>query len=396
MDDDGWNSSCSGCMDSSAINYDSLATINANCVYDAFADTTQWELVWNDEFNLGYIDQSKWNHEEWGPGMVNDELQAYTNSSINSYIEDSCLVIRALHENYGGASYTSARMNSAGKGDFLYGKIDIKAKLPSGDGTWPAIWMLPTDWVYGGWPASGEIDIMEHVGYDDGNIHASIHTTDYNHMIGTQKSGQVTVPTATDSFHVYSLEWDSTYIRYLVDDEPYFFIYNDSGGDENKWPFNHSHYVILNLAVGGDWGGVQGIDPNAFPMEMEVDYVRVFKKSDSSNNVNVTFQVDMKGQTISGTGVWLSGGNISSGQPGGLQMQPVDDTTIWEIILTLPPNSSYTYKYRNGHYPDTWSGGWESVPDDCGEEQYNNRTLSVMESDTTLPVICFSMCMACD
>jgi hypothetical protein len=256
--------------------------------------------------------------------------------------------------------------------------------------------MLGSNIATAGWPHCGEIDIMEHVGYDDGNIHASIHTTDYNHMIGTQKSGQVTTPTATDSFHVYSLEWDSTYIRYLVDNEPYFFIYNDSDGDEDKWPFNHSHYVILNLAVGGDWGGVQGIDPNAFPMEMEVDYVRVFKKSDSSNNVDATFQVDMKGQTISGTGVWLSGGNMSSGQPGGLQMQPVADTTLWEITLTLPPNSSYTYKYRNGHYPDTWAGGWESIPDDCGEGHYNDRTLSVMESDTTLPVICFSMCMACD
>ena len=124
--------------------------------------------------------------------------------------------------------------------------------------------------------------------------------------------------------------------------------------------------------------------------------VEIFKKSDSSNNVNATFQVDMKGQTISGTGVWLSGGNISSGQPGGLQMQPVIDTTLWEITLTLPPNSSYTYKYRNGHYPNTWSGGWETVPDDCGQGQYNDRTLSVMESDTTLPVICFSECIACD
>jgi len=355
-----------------------------------------WELVWNDEFDGDAIDDQKWNKLLWRPGWVNNELQAYTDRDTNVFIQDGNLVIRALIEpgffgtDYTGttytADYTSGRLNTAGKGEWTYGRFETRAKLPKGIGSWPAIWMLGSNISTVGWPHCGEIDIMEHVGFDEGNIHASIHTTDYNHMNGTQKSGQVIIPTATDSFHVYSLEWDSTYIRYLVDDEPYFFIYNDSDGDEDKWPFNHSHYVILNLAVGGDWGGVQGIDPNAFPMEMEVDYVRVFKKSDSSNNVDATFQVDMKGQTISGTGVWLSGGNMSSGQPGGLQMQPVADTTLWEITLTLPPNSSYTYKYRNGHYPDTWAGGWESIPDDCGEGHYNDRTLSVMESDTTLPV----------
>jgi beta-glucanase (GH16 family) len=365
-----------------------------------------WTLVWNDEFDRDAIDDQKWNKLLWRPGWVNNESQAYTDRDTNLFIGDGKLVIRGLIEpGYSGTDYTgtdynadftSGRVNTAGLATWTYGRFDIRAKLPKGNGSWPAIWMLGSNIATAGWPHCGEIDIMEHVGYDDGNIHASIHTTDYNHMIGTQKSGQVTTPTATDSFHVYSLEWDSTYIRYLVDNEPYFFIYNDSDGDEDKWPFNHSHYVILNLAVGGDWGGVQGIDPNAFPMEMEVDYVRVFKKSDSSNNVDATFQVDMKGQTISGTGVWLSGGNMSSGQPGGLQMQPVAGTTLWEITLTLPPNSSYTYKYRNGHYPDTWAGGWESIPDDCGEGHYNDRTLSVMESDTTLPVICFSMCMACD
>ena len=365
-----------------------------------------WTLVWNDEFDRDAIDDQKWNKLLWRPGWVNNESQAYTDRDTNLFIGDGKLVIRGLIEpGYSGTDYTgtdynadftSGRVNTAGLATWTYGKFDIRAKLPKGNGSWPAIWMLGSNISTAGWPHCGEIDIMEHVGYDDGNIHASIHTTDYNHMIGTQKSGQVTTPTATDSFHVYSLEWDSTYIRYLVDDEPYFFIYNDSGGDENKWPFNHSHYVILNLAIGGDWGGAQGIDPNAFPMEMEVDYVRVFKKSDSSNNVNVTFQVDMKNETISGTGVWLSGGNISSGQPGGLQMQPVADTAIWEIILTLPPNSSYTYKYRNGHYPDNWSGGWESVPDDCGVGQYNNRSISVGESDTALPVVCFSGCIACE
>ena len=367
---------------------------------------SEWELVWTDEFESEEIDDGKWNKLLWRPGWVNNESQAYTDRDTNLFLRDGKLVIRSLIEpGYAGTDYTgtgynadftSGRLNTAGLAAWTYGKFDIRAKLPKGNGSWPAIWMLGSNISTVGWPHCGEIDIMEHVGHDDGNIHASIHTTDYNHMIGTQKSGQVTVPTATDSFHVYSLEWDSTYIRYLVNDDPYFFIYNDSNGDENKWPFNNPHYIILNLAIGGDWGGAQGIDNSAFPMEMEVDFIQVFKKSENSNNVNVTLQVDMKHETTSGTGVWLSGGNISSGQPGGLQMQPVDDTTIWEIILTLPPNSSYTYKYRNGHYPDTWSGGWESLSDECGTGQYNDRSLSIGVSDTTLAIVCFSECTVCD
>ena len=365
-----------------------------------------WELVWNDEFDGDAIDDQKWNKLLWRPGWVNNELQAYTDRDTNLFVQDDNLVIRALIEpgffgtDYTGTSYTadytSGRLNTAGKGEWTYGRFDTRAKLPKGIGSWPAIWMLGSNISTVGWPHCGEIDIMEHVGFDEGNIHASIHTTDYNHVNGTQKSGQVIIPTATDSFHVYSLEWDSTYIRYLVDDEPYFFIYNDSNGDEDKWPFNKPQYIILNLAVGGDWGGAEGIDPSVFPMEMKVDYVRVFEKSENSTNVNVTFQVDMKNEMVSGEGVWLSGGNISSGQPGGLQMQPVADTTIWEITLTLPPYSSYNYKYRNGHYPDTWSGGWESVPDECGEGSYNDRALLVGNSDTTLSVVCFNECTACD
>ena len=365
-----------------------------------------WELVWNDEFDGDAIDDQKWNKLLWRPGWVNNELQAYTDRDTNVFVQDGNLVIQALIEpgffgtDYTGttytADYTSGRLNTAGKGEWTYGRFDTRAKLPKGIGSWPAIWMLGSNISTVGWPHCGEIDIMEHVGFDEGNIHASIHTTDYNHVNGTQKSGQVIIPTATDSFHVYSLEWDSTYIRYLVDDEPYFFIYNDSNGDEDKWPFNKPQYIILNLAVGGDWGGAEGIDPSVFPMEMKVDYVRVFEKSESSTNVNVTFQVDMKNEMVSGEGVWLSGGNISSGQPGGLQMQPVADTTIWEITLTLPPYSSYNYKYRNGHYPDTWSGGWESVPDECGEGSYNDRALLVGNSDTTLSVVCFNECTACD
>ena len=333
-------------------------------------EVSQWELVWADEFDSEEIDGSKWNKLRWRPGWVNNEQQAYTDRDINLYLDDGNLVIQSLIEpgyygtDYTGTAYnsdyTSGRMNTDDKVSWTYGRFDIRAKLPKGKGSWPAIWMLGENISTVGWPNCGEIDIMEHVGFDDGRIHASIHTEDYNHMNNTQKSGSTFIETATDSFHIYSLEWSPTYLRYLIDNESYFFVYNGSNGDVAKWPFDEPQYIILNLAIGGDWGGIQGIDPSAFPMKMLVDYVRVYEMSENFNNVRVTFQVDMKNETVNGTGVWLSGGSISSGQPGGLQMQPVSDTYIWQTTLTLPPNSSYTYKFRNGFYPDTWSGGWES------------------------------------
>ena len=366
---------------------------------------SQWKQVWADEFDGETIDESKWNKLRWRPGWVNNEQQAYTDRDTNLYLEDGYLVIQGLTEpgyygtDYTGtaynADYTSGRVNTDDK-VWTYGRFDIRAKLPKGNGSWPAIWMLGENISSIGWPNCGEIDIMEHVGFDGGRIHGSIHTEDYNHANNTQKSGATFIETATDSFHIYSLEWSPTYLRYLIDNISYFFVYNDSNGDVAKWPFDEPEYIILNLAIGGDWGGAQGIDPSAFPMKMLVDYVRVFKMSENFSNVQVTFQVDMKDETVSGMGVWLSGGNISSGQPGGLEMQPVSDTSIWQTTLTLPPNSGYTYKYRNGYYPDTWSGGWESVPDDCGEGQYNDRALSVAQLDTMIAAVCFGSCSECD
>jgi len=368
-------------------------------------EISQWEQVWADEFDDEDIDESKWNKLRWRPGWVNNEQQAYTDRDTNLYLDNGNLVIQGLIEpgyygtDYTGTAYhsdyTSGRINTDDKASWTYGRFDIRAKLPKGKGSWPAIWMLGENISTVGWPNCGEIDIMEHVGFDDGRIHASIHTEDYNHMNNTQKSGSTFIETATDSFHIYSLEWSPTYLRYLLDNESYFFVYNDSNGDVAKWPFDEPHYIILNLAIGGDWGGIQGIDPSAFPMKMLVDYVRVYKMSENFNDIQVTFQVDMKNETVSGTGVWLSGGSISSGQPGGLQMQPVDETSVWQTTLTLPPNSSYTYKFRNGFYPETWSGGWESLSGDCGTGQHNDRSLSVGISDTTLQAICFGECIKC-
>ena len=365
-----------------------------------------WELLWSDEFNYEELDLTKWNKLNWKPGWVNNELQAYTDRDTNIFLENGHLVLQGnIEPGYSGtdyvgnnyvADYTSGRVNTDDKFSTTYGRFDIKAKLPAGKGSWPAIWMLGESISSIGWPQCGEIDIMEHVGYDQGLVHGSIHTQDYNHMYGTQKSGSKYVDDVTDAFHVYSLEWSPFYLRYLIDNEPFFFVYNDSNGDFGKWPFNDPHYLILNLAIGGDWGGVQGVSASAFPMKMYIDYVRVFKKSDTYNYVEVTFKVDMSNENISGSGVWLSGGDLGSGQPGGIQMLQSENPNIWQTTLTLAPNSNYTYKFRNGHFPNSWQGGWENVEDNCGFGEHNNRLVTVDSADTVLVAHCFGDCLECE
>ncbi len=232
--------------------------------------------VWQDEFNSGTSpDAAKWIFETGGSGWGNNELQYYTNGD-NAEVTGGNLVITAKKENVSGREYTSARMITKGKGDWLYGRFEIRAKLPKGRGTWPAIWMLPGDNAYGTWPASGEIDIMEHVGYDPDKIHCSIHTSAYNHTMGTQKTATRTVPGATDDFHVYRVDWTPYAVRGYVDGDRYFEFVNGNTG-YTTWPFNKKFYMILNIAVGGNWGGAQGIDNAAFPTSMLVDYVRVYK-----------------------------------------------------------------------------------------------------------------------
>ena len=154
--------------------------------------------------------------------------------------------------------------------------------------------------------------------------------------------------------------------------------------------------MILNLAIGGDWGGVQGIEPSSFPMRMLVDHVRVSKRAENHPDVEVTFQVDMQNVNVSGTGIWLSGGSISSANPGGIQMQPTSTDGLWETQLTLPPNSNFTFKYRNGYFPGSWSQGWEVISGDCATGQYNDRSVSIGVADTILPIVCFNECKECN
>lgn len=244
----------------------------------------EWTLVWSDEFdNNGLPDTAKWNYDTRGNeyGWGNNEAEWYTaDDPDNAFISDGVLTITAIKEPTSGKDYSSARLTTKGKGDWLYCKVEVKAKLPMGRGTWPAIWMLPSESVYGGWPKSGEIDIMEHVGYDPDTIHSTVHTELFNHTIGTQVGKPKYLPTVSTDFHVYSMEWNAGEIKSYVDGEQYFSFANNGQGS-GAWPFDQPFHLILNLAIGGGWGGQQGIDDSLFPHKFEIDYVRVYQKESS-------------------------------------------------------------------------------------------------------------------
>jgi beta-glucanase (GH16 family) len=235
------------------------------------------KLVWSDEFNYkGLPDAKKWSYDTGGHGWGNNELQYYTaNKSKNARVENGNLIIEAHKETVGKNLYSSARLVSKGRGDWKFGRIDIKAKIPSGLGTWPAIWMLGSTTPLK-WPDDGEIDIMEHVGYDQGNIHASVHTKKYNHIQRTQKTDSVFVKDCSTAFHIYSVEWNAEHLTVLLDNQVYFHFNNNHTGYD-AWPFNNPMHLLLNVAVGGFWGGLKGVNSSIFPKKMEIDYIRVYQ-----------------------------------------------------------------------------------------------------------------------
>ncbi len=239
-----------------------------------------YTLVWADEFDGEVLDTSVW-HVVKGNGCPsncgfgNNELQAYRGREKNLRLEGGKLVIEARM----GNKVTSAKITTQDIPGWTYGRIAMRAKLPSGVGTWPAFWMMPKDASYGPWPKSGEIDIMEHVGYNQGQVHGTIHTEAYNHRIGTQKGGFTQVTEASAAFHDYAVEWEEGEIRWYVDGAEYYRVEKQATDGHAEWPLDHPYYVILNLAVGGDWGGAKGVDKTAFPARFEVDWVRVWQKT---------------------------------------------------------------------------------------------------------------------
>ena len=240
------------------------------------AGTTGWALVFSDEFDKpGALDPAKWGYEI---GYIrNKEAQYYTSRPENVRAEKGNLVIEGRKEAFQGFGYTSASINTLGRFEFLYGRVEVRAKLATGNGSWPAIWMLGTNRAQVGWPACGEIDIMENVGFDPPRIHASIHTAAYNHTKGTQKTASVTVTSPWGEFHVYAMEWYADRIDIFVDGQKYFTFRNETTGS-GTWPFDKPQYLLINLAVGGSWGGQKGVDDARFPQQYLVDYVRIYQQ----------------------------------------------------------------------------------------------------------------------
>jgi beta-glucanase (GH16 family) len=230
-----------------------------------------WTLLWHDEFDGPSLDTSVWIHEVNGNGGGNNELQYYTNEARNCFVDQGTLVIQALQEPYNNKSYTSARLNTSGTRDWLYGRVDVRAKLPKGRGLWPAIWMLPTDWVYGAWPASGELDIMELLGDNPSRIYGTAHWGDATHHY---QSGSAYVLSGgrsfSDAFHLFSCEWSADSLKWFVDGSEYYAIRNGK-------PFDQRFHLVLNVAVGGNWPGSPD-GTTVFPQVMQVDYVRVYAK----------------------------------------------------------------------------------------------------------------------
>jgi beta-glucanase (GH16 family) len=227
-------------------------------------------MVWSEEFDLpGSPDPAKWGYDIGANnGWGNNEKEYYTDRTDNSFVSDGTLKIVLKKESFQGSSYTSARLLTKGKFSFKYGTIKVRAKLPAGGGTWPAIWMLGDNISTVSWPACGEIDIMEHVGSDPNKIHGSLH--DPSSFGNTVNTGTTVISNATTEFHVYSTEWSAATIRFFVDDVPYYTF-----GNNGTHPFNQNFFIIMNVAIGGNFGGA--IDPNFTSGTMEVDYVRVYQ-----------------------------------------------------------------------------------------------------------------------
>ncbi len=250
--------------------------------YSTPTNYTGYDLIWQDEFNGTSLNLDDWTFElgDGCPslcGWGNNEEQYYTNSSSNCYFQEGYLVLEAKKENAGGKSYTSSRIKTEGKKFFKFGRVDIRAKLPEGRGVWPALWMLPNEWVHGGWPTSGEIDIMELVGHSPSTVHGTCH-------YGPAGGGSITSGNSLmlqggqkyiDEFHVFSIVWVEDKIQWYIDDV-FFHEFTPAVVGSNIYPFNENFYFLFNVAVGGNWPGSPDSSTN-FPQRMIVDYIRVFQ-----------------------------------------------------------------------------------------------------------------------
>lgn len=294
-----------------------------------------WQLVWWDEFDQpGAPDANRWTPEV---GYIrNNEAQYYTaNRSENARVEDGHLVLEARRDQWDGHEYTSASLHTAQTASWTYGRIEVRAKIPTGRGMWPAIWMLGTNIGQVGWPDCGEIDIMENVGYDPRIIHANVHTGAFNHADGTANGGTLEADDPWNDFHTYAIEWYPDRIDFFFDDHRYH-RFEKEGTTNDVWPFDAPQYLILNVAVGGGWGGTQGIDDSIFPQQMRVDYVRVYQQKQAG-----PYQVD-----------------LTAVGPGRVRLEPAQDSYAdgSEVRLVADPDVGMRFGGWSGALlPPRWS-----------------------------------------
>ena len=271
-----------GCSPQAPLSPTETKPVQTTPVPTPTSDPNAWILVWADEFDQpdgSAPDPAKWNHQQGGAGWGNGELQHYTNSTENSFIQDGMLMIRAKQESMMGRDFTSARLNTQFKGDWTFGRFEIHARLPNTQGIWPAFWLLPSRARYGSGAAGGEIDIMELIGSEPGRTYATLHFGNP----AERSSGYYDLPSGTafsDDFHVFALEWEPDEIRWYVDDVLFH--------SETEWfttgkrdamhpaPFDQDFYLLINVAVGGHWPGSPD-DTSVFPQVLLVDYIRVFQ-----------------------------------------------------------------------------------------------------------------------
>lgn len=247
-------------------------------------DPVYWdsaELVWSDEFDGDVLDADKWKFETGAHGWGNNEWQNYVETGVTE-VSGGTLKITAHKTGPGQhvGDYESARLNS--KKSFTYGRLEIRARIPEhrGNGIWPALWMLGSNIGSVGWPGCGEIDIMEYVSFEPDQVHFSLHSTANNHRSGTQiTTGPVGLPSIEEAFHNYGVLWTRDYLKFYLDDPANVMLtfVRPSPTTAENWPFGQPFYFLMNIAVGGDWGGQQGVDDAIFPAVMEVDYVRVYQ-----------------------------------------------------------------------------------------------------------------------
>ncbi|MBN2820833.1 MAG: glycoside hydrolase family 16 protein [Bacteroidales bacterium] len=243
------------------------------------ASQDNWELTWSDDFDGPGVNLDNWSFVLWDAGRVNNEWQKYVEDTANYKVKNGILHLTAIKTgNNEKGGYTSTRLNSKGKHEFQYGRIEFRAKMPDshGRGTWPALWMLGSDRDGVGWPKCGEIDVMEYVGFQPDTTHSNVHTQ-YQHG-NTDFHAVTPLLTAEEEFHNYGIIWNQDSIKFYLDTPDNITnIYAPEVKTKDNWPFDQPFCLIMNFAVGGAWGGKQGVDESIFPQSMEVDYVRVYK-----------------------------------------------------------------------------------------------------------------------